>query len=216
MIICERCVKGKESVRKIAGRYAGRENSGVMLIGKEDEVFGMTKELLESRVNDAGELGSDTEGESGNVNELAGRDEVHVTSSPGSIDQGMESEEGETTDTKRKAEDTDMERASKKSKLNDASTYSSEQTLQPASSISTSATTLQRGGSSSTTLASSTTSKTCTAPSLLSADDIPLNKLSRAGGRVNLYLANDWQSIWCRCEEVSLFFEVFTLAELEH
>ncbi|GAA5928754.1 uncharacterized protein JCM15063_003958 [Sporobolomyces koalae] len=180
MIICERCVLGKPAVRKIAERYAGREQSGVMIIGTEGQLIGATRTLLEAKENDEGVLNSDDE-------------DAHEA--------GQESAEEEkrseqVTDSKRKAEEsTDAPIAKKpKPELNSTSGIPESNTIS-----STSATAMVEPGRSD--LASSTNSTTCFAPPALPSEATPLEQLRRAGGRVNVFLANDWQDIWCRCPQ---------------
>ncbi|GAA5987997.1 hypothetical protein JCM5350_007855 [Sporobolomyces pararoseus] len=215
MIICERCVKGNEGVRKIAERYAGREGSGVMLIDEGDKVLGMTKELLESRENNAGELGSDVEDETGK--EKLSKEEG-AESTDGSGATNTEAEESAVADTKRKAELSGEQRVAKKAKVQEESTSSSQISLQSSSSSSTfslpssTAPTTQ----SESTLSSSTPSHSCSAPTILSPEETPLANLERDGGRINLFLANDWQTIWCRCEKcLPMFYDFPYLLEEE-
>ncbi|GAA5907774.1 uncharacterized protein JCM6883_001885 [Sporobolomyces salmoneus] len=219
MVICERCVKGNEGVRRIAERYAGRDHSGVMLIDKEERVLGVTKEFLESRENDAGELGSDKEDENGNETMLA----PNVINGGGSgateEEQKVEAQQSEATESKREAEgETEDERATKKMKLDGSSPPSSQPSLQPTQSTSTSSDIPSTSSTAATSQPEpeSSSSTSCTAPSILPSDDTPLRKLEREGGRVNVFLANDWQSLWCRCQAcLPMFYDFPYLLEEE-
>ncbi|GAA5959692.1 hypothetical protein JCM3765_007242 [Sporobolomyces pararoseus] len=213
MIICERCVKGNEGVRKIAERYAGREGSGVMLIDKEDRVSGMTRELLESRENNSGELGSDAEDETGKEKLLT---EEGLTN--GSVEKTGEAEESIASETKRKAGLSDEERAVKKPKANEEPSSSSQISLQSTSSSSrlSQPPSIASTSQPESTVPSSTPSQSCSAPPILPLEETPLADLKRDGGRMNLFLANDWQTIWCRCEQcLPMFYDFPYLLEEE-
>jgi len=209
MIICERCVKGNEGVRIIAERYAGREGSGVMIIEREGRLLGATKALEEKRDQDLGDLGEDSEDENDGKGE---KGEGERISNGGESGEAFEEEET-GNDTKRKLERmVEEEPITKKPRLNDEiggpSTSSSSSSSLPSSSAaesSSSAASSIPPTAASSTLASSTSSRTCHAPPALSSPDTPLTKLASNGGRLNLFLGNDWMDNWCRCEEVRRF-----------
>lgn len=213
MIICERCVKGNAGVRKIAERYAGREESGVMLIGKEGQLMGAKKELREEKENDEGALEMDSEAEGEKPVEES-RERV----GEGAKDDNKEesgADKAELQDTKRKAEEAyEDDRAIKRSRSDDPSTLPSQISLGPTSSTSTIA---SSSVASTSTLPNSSLSSigTCIAPPVLPSEATPLSKLKREGGRMNLFLANDWQAVWCRCDEVGcrLFLLLVTPSE---
>ncbi|GAA5885096.1 hypothetical protein JCM16303_006401 [Sporobolomyces ruberrimus] len=207
MIICERCVKGNAGVRKIAERYAGREESGVMLIGKEGQLMGAKKELREEKGNDEGALEMDSEDEGEKPVE-----ESHERVGEGAKDDNKAesgADKAELQDTKRKAEEAyEDDRAIKRSRSDDPSTLPSQISLEPTSSTSTIA---SSSVASTSTLPNSSLSSigTCTAPPVLPSEATPLTKLKREGGRMNLFLANDWQTVWCRCDECAPMFYDF-------
>ncbi|GAA5840252.1 hypothetical protein JCM3766R1_001437 [Sporobolomyces carnicolor] len=187
MIVCERCVEGNAGVERIAERYAGRDGSGVMLIDHNDRVLGATKEMLESNEANSGHLGSDSED-----GKVALRDEA-VTGPRGDVEDpaARRRESGSVAalgpvvvDTKRKAAGTgvgDDHRATKRVKAD------SPPPLAPAVA----------GPSDSAP------------PAVVPAETTPLHKLKRAGARTNLFLANDWQTLWCRCRACLPMFHDF-------
>lgn len=205
MIVCERCVEGNAGVERIAERYAGRDGSGVMLIDHNDRVLGATKEMLESNEANSGHLGSDSED-----GKVALRDEA-VTGPRGDVEDpaARRRESGSVAalgpvvvETKRKAAGTgvgDDHRATKRVKADSppplaptvAGPSDSARRLDPA--------TLHADPITGTR-------DHCTAPAVVPAETTPLHKLKRAGARTNLFLANDWQTLWCRCRAVRRLF----------
>ena len=208
MIICERCVKGNAGVRIIAERYAGREGTGVMIVEEGGKVRGVTKAFEEGKDEGLGDLGEGSEGEVERIsNEVGGAS-------------GAEQEET-GNETKRKLEgmvDDEEEPTAKKSKPNTGETSFSAGGGDPSTSSSSSSSSSTLPSSShtnlsssaassipttaSSTLASSTSSRTCHAPPALPSSETPLTELERNGGRLNLFLGNEWMDNWCRCQEV--------------
>ncbi|GAA5855792.1 hypothetical protein JCM5353_001505 [Sporobolomyces roseus] len=216
MIICERCVKGNEGVRIIAERYAGREGSGVMIIEREGRLLGATKALEERKNQGLGDLGEDSEDEKVGNGEKGEGERILIGGESG---EGVKEEET-GNDTKRKSERmVEEEPITKKSRLNDdilssggPSTSSSSCSSLPSSSAaepSSSAASSIPPTAASSRLASLTSSRSCHAPPALSSSDTPLMKLERNGGRLNLFLGNDWMDNWCRCEECLPMFDEF-------
>lgn len=213
MIICERCVRGNASVRKIAERYAARSGSGVMSIDRSGTVLGMTKEILEAKESSPGELGSDAGDEGEKEGEGEGRP---PTETRGGIAPSVE--KSGSLDPKRKAESSDEGRGSKKLKVEEGSSTSRPSQvplgldIQPSTSVS--ADTLARSSAkqsetNDTSQPCTHSSEPCSAPPILSPDENPLMRLERDGGKLNLYLANDWQAIWCRCQNcLPMFYEL--------
>ncbi|GAA6015111.1 hypothetical protein JCM11491_001668 [Sporobolomyces phaffii] len=202
MVVCERCVEGNARVKAIAERYAGRDHSGVMLIDREKRLLGATEELIEHKKNVEGDLGTDGEEDS---------KETETSNETGENDMGMT--QPHLVDSKRKAGDgVEDDRIAKKSKSDHAASPHLESTPSHSSAPTPGSSNL----ASAPSHPSSTSSSTCTAPPVLSPDETPLNKLRREGGRINLFLANDWQSIWCRCDQcLPMFADLPYLLEEE-
>lgn len=177
-IVCESCVKSNRyGVRNILERWAGREGSGVMLLGGEklDQVLG--RATLEEDDDDdgvmAGEAGVGSTGDEGG--------ETVVAATGG------------------KREGTALEEPAAKKVRAETDEAGPTQTSTSALPLSISSGTIASGPTSA-----SAGPKACTAPPRVSSTELsPLAQLEQAGGRANVYLEEGWRMRWCHCAEVS-------------
>ncbi|GAA6063129.1 hypothetical protein JCM10212_002332 [Sporobolomyces blumeae] len=196
MIICERCVRGNRGVRRIVERYAGRDETGVLIITEKDEVVGRVSVAKEAE-DDAGDLGSD-------------RDEVTSNEREGDraegFEQGSSAAVGEAErapgELKRKAEAVDGESEAKKPKSEPDAASS---TASTGAHLSNATTDLSVAGSSK----NADGPDPCCAPPKIPSTETPLVKLERQGGRANVFLQDGWMDRWCRCTECSSMFYDF-------
>jgi E3 ubiquitin-protein ligase UBR7 len=190
-VICDGCARTNGQVRKILERYAGKEGTGVMLVGGEGGKEVLGRAILD---DDDQELAAE---------ESAAASDVAMGSTS-------------TSTEKRKAASPKLEDDSsvsdqpalKKHKTEGvhAPTSSTSSILPSTSSaISTSSTAPRPVPATSAPPAPpSSVPGDCKAPVPLAPGEIsPLRKLESEGGKLNVYLEEGWMMRWCRCAEVS-------------
>ncbi|GAA5880426.1 hypothetical protein JCM1840_007693 [Sporobolomyces johnsonii] len=224
MVVCERCVKGNPDVRRIVERYAGREGSGVMIIGKDDKVLGKAVLPPDEEEETEGEKAvqaGEAEGEKAGETEVEKSEE----SKPKVEDPA---EDAVTGEAKRKAEEGEDEPAAKKVKTDASastlpplalsasnSSVASSSSSEPSTSA-TPSTSSSQPTSASVSAAPSSPTKVCRAPPVLPPGESPLAMLEKEGGRVNIYLEEGWMMRWCRCDQcLPLFFDFPYMLEEE-
>ncbi|GEM07394.1 E3 ubiquitin-protein ligase UBR7 [Rhodotorula toruloides] len=176
-MVCQRCVRGNGEVRRILERYAGVEGTGVMLVAPDGAVSGRLA-AASTAENGAEEDTGDTAGG------------------------GVQANGGEQREAKRKAGDGDDVdgRLAKKAKVD----------LPPPSALhaqpvlpdtTTSASQSSPARKVTESKPSSDRPTNCQAPPLVSPEETPLAKIEAAGGRSNVFLADNFTSTWCRCSQ---------------
>lgn len=179
MLVCERCVLNPSTgVRALVERWAGVDNLGVMVIGKDGKVYGALPIDVEKTEVDQEEA-TDTTG--GLVEGKRKVEEVE--------------EIVESSDSKRIKIDEDQNSISQ----------SASSSSQASTSKSTLGSTLSSTSSLlPSPLITSINSKICSAPPLPSTENPSiLTKIQQEGGKLNIYFADDWRERWCKCSEVS-------------
>lgn len=181
MLVCERCVLNPSTgVRALVERWAGVDNLGVMVIGKDGIVYGTLPAEVE--IDEAVKEGGDiVDGV------VEGKRKVEE------VEENVES----SSDSKRVKID-----------IEDSTSLLISQSAS-SSQASTSRSIIESITSTSSLLPSplitSTNSEICSAPLLPSTENPSiLTKIQQEGGKLNIYFAEDWRERWCRCSEVSL------------
>lgn len=188
-LVCERCVKGNGHARKLLERYAGVEGTGVMMVGKENQVLGRaTIEDSDDEVDEVAETQEESVARAAAVGEKRKVDEEDLDSAP--------SDEPSTKKPKHLSDPS-------------PSANSTSTSADSASTSSTSSASLSTSLSTTTSLATtapssqpSTSVSSCRAPPEVAKGTSPLAQLERDGGRCNVYLEEGWMERWCRCDEV--------------
>ncbi|BGP31889.1 hypothetical protein JCM10296v2_003668 [Rhodotorula toruloides] len=173
-MVCQRCVRGNGEVRRIFERYAGVEGTGVMLVGSDGTVLGRSASA-ESRPGETEADGTEAEGQVG---------------------------DGEPAAEKRKADADDgvEERSAKKAKVDSPSrpAANAEQAL-PEPTTAAAHDSLVRKTNDLPPVSAQPSE--CQAPPLVPPGETLLAKLEAAGGRSNVFLADNFTSTWCRCRQ---------------
>ena len=182
-LICGTCVStDRQGIRRILDRYAGREGSGVMIIGGKDgrEVLGRAPIEAEETVQVAG---------AEQMTVLAGEDAVPTaTSAAGKRKTAEAGWDGEHESLAVKRARADIE---------------PDVDATPSEPLSTSSTSPDLASASRPAV----DRNECRAPPLLDpTTPSPLAQLEQQGGRINVYLEEGCMTRWCRCKDVSLPF----------
>lgn len=181
-MICGTCVStNRQGIRKILERYAGREGSGVMVIGGKDgaEVLGRASLEDDETVEDEVSAVQDAE------SEVNGSSEKRKADS-----EGLEGDAGST------------EPAAKRLKAEGDSTAdgSTSGASLPAIPSSPPLSSLDHKSEPVSSAADE-----CNAPAPFDpSQPSPLDALEQEGRRMNVYLEEGWMMRWCRCSKVRL------------
>lgn len=190
-IICDGCARTNGRLRKILERYAGREGTGVMLVGGEGGKEVLGRAILE-----------DDDQELKNEDEAAAP--VEAGESTGTVSEKRKADSPKLEDDSSAVE----QPALKKLKTEDIHTPSLASSLTsapppPSSSLPTSSTAPSQSPAIAP-LAPPSALGVCKAPLPFATGEVsPLRKLEAEGGKLNVYLEEGWMMRWCRCSEVS-------------
>lgn len=182
-LVCGQCIaSNRQGVRKVLERYAGREGTGVMLVGGADgkEVLGRAS------------FEDEDEDDEGTVN----GDEAAATTS-----EKRRAESPQLTDDSAVADDQPALKKLRADEATGSSSTSSDLMPPPAVPV-VSASSLAPPPQQSSVVSAGSTE--CKAPATLGPSEVsPLAKLESEGGRLNVYLEEGWMMRWCRCSKVS-------------